>query len=154
MDNRKGPGKMKLVDKPTLPPIEEVFEKQVSGIAATVELQIRQDSRFDTLMAIRASWLRFYPEEHGEMDISYAKALAEKVRTIHEEVLSKVKAVTLEKVTADEWENPCNSIVEFEDPQDWEDVFFQSLVMSAVQPYGEAMDNLRARMIEEAGERG
>lgn len=154
MDNRKGPSKMKMVDAPELPPIKEVFEKQVAGIAATIELQIRQDSRFDTLMAIRASWLRFYPEEHDEMDIDYAKALAEKVRGFHEEVLSRVRAITLEEVTADEWENPCNSLVEFEDPGSWEDVFLQSLVMSAVQPYGEALDNLRSRMVEEGGRRG
>lgn len=154
MDNRKGPSKMRMVDAPELPPIEEVFEKQVAGIRATIEMQIRQDSRFDTLMAIRASWLRFYPNEKGEVDISYVRNLAERVREVHERVLGLVESAVIEDFVAEDWENPCNLLVEFDDPEDWEDVFFQSLLMSAVQPYGEAFDNLRSRMVEESGQRG
>lgn len=135
-----------------LPPIEDVFEKQKKGMLSTIEIQIRQDSRFDTMMAVRETYLRFYKDDK-EMDLGYAKELCAKIKEVHESVMAKAANLTLEQAVSEDWANPCDEIVDFDDPKEWSEVFEQSIVFSAVQPYGQAFDDLHGRMMEEAAKR-
>lgn len=134
-----------------LPSIEEIFENQKKGMLATIDIQLKQDSRFDTLLAIRDSCRRFYAEDVVSLD--EAKELANSVKMQHQKVREFIESMTLEQVTAEEFVNPCDALVDFDDPKSWDDVFKQSLFFSAVQPYGQSFDDLHGRMMEEVAKR-
>lgn len=135
-----------------LPPIEDVFEKQKKGMLSTIEIQIRQDSRFDTLMAIKQSCDRFFPNADS-LDLDDVKAIAEQVKLQHEKVKAIIEELELDAIIAEDFANPCDSLVDFDEPKDWRDVFEQSVFFSAIQPYGQAFDDLHGRMMEEAAKR-
>ena len=103
-------------------------------------------------MAVRETYLRFYRDEH-EMTLSYAKEMCDRVKEVHEAVMAKVANLKLEEATSEDFLNPCDELVAFDDPETWEDVFEQSVLFSAVQPYGQAFDDLHARMMDEAAKR-
>ena len=150
---KKSASQFKIADKPAQPkPIEDVFENQKKGMLATIEVQIKQDSRFDTMMAVRETYLRFYRDE-DEMTLGYAKKLCAKVKKVHEAIKAEAERLTLEQATSEDWVNPCDWLVDFDDPHEWSEVFEQSIIFSAVQPYGQAFDDLHARMMDEAAKR-
>ena len=134
-----------------LPSIEEIFDKQKKGMLATIDIQLKQDSRFDTLIAIRESNRRFYGDD--SLSLSGAIAIAAEIKDIHEEIKKIMENMTLEQITAEEFVNPCDALVDFEDPKSWDKVFKQSLIFSAVQPYGLSFDDLHGRMMEEVAKR-
>lgn len=150
---KKSASQFKIADKPAqLKPIEDVFENQKKGLLATIEVQIKQDSRFDTMMAVRETYLRFYRDEN-EMTLGYAKKLCDKIKKVHEAIKAEAERLTLEQATSEDWINPCDWLVDFDDPHEWSEVFDQSIIFSAVQPYGQAFDDLHGRMMEEAAKR-
>lgn len=150
---KKSASQFKIADKPAqLKPIEDVFENQKKGMIATIEVQIKQDSRFDTMMAVRETYLRFYRGEK-EMTLGYAKKLCAEIKKVHEAIKAEAERLTLEQATSEDWVNPCDWLVDFDDPHEWSEVFEQSIVFSAVQPYGQAFDDLHGRMMEEAAKR-
>jgi len=139
--------------KPKLPPIEKVFETQKKGMLATIEVQIKQDMRFDTLMAIKQSYDRFFPSDRDHIDINDTRAIAEQIKLQHEKIKAIIEGIELDTVTAEDFTNPCDALVDFEEPKDWRDVFEQSVFFSAIQPYGQAFDDLHGRMMEEVAKR-
>ena len=139
--------------KPKLPPIEKVFETQKKGMLATIEVQIKQDSRFDTLMAIKQSYDRFFQSDRDGIDINSTRAIAEQIKLQHEKIKAIIEEIELDAVTAEDFTNPCDALVDFEEPKDWRDVFEQSVFFSAIQPYGQAFDDLHGRMMEEVAKR-
>lgn len=139
--------------KPKLPPIEKVFETQKKGMLATIEVQIKQDSRFDTLMAIKQSYNRFFQNDRDGIDINSTRAIAEQIKLQHEKIKAIIEEIELDAVTAEDFANPCDALVDFEEPKDWRDVFEQSVFFSAIQPYGQAFDDLHGRMMEEVAKR-
>ena len=150
---QKSASKFKVADKKeALPPIEDVFEVQRKGMLATIDIQIRQDSRFDTLLAIRDSYRRFYGDDIVSLD--EAMAMAKDVKETHEAIKEIMENMTLEQMTAEDFVNPCDVLVNFEDPKCWDSVFKQSLIFSAVQPYGQSFDDLHGRMMDEVSKRG
>lgn len=150
---KKSAAQFKIADgKRELPPIEDVFENQKKGMISTIEVQIRQDSRFDTLMAIKQSHDRFFPDADG-LDLNNAKAIAVQVKLQHEKIKAIIEKIELDTVIAEDFTNPCDALVDFEEPKDWRDVFEQSVLFSAIQPYGQAFDDLHGRMMEEAAKR-
>lgn len=149
---QKSASKFKVAEKKTeLPPIEDVFEMQRKGMLATIDIQIRQDSRFDTLMAIRESCRRFYNDDVVSLD--EAMGMAADVKKTHEAIKEIMESMTLEQMTAEEFVNPCDALVDFEDPKCWDAVFKQSIIFSAVQPYGQSFDDLHGRMMDEVSKR-
>lgn len=150
---KKSAAKYEIADrKRELPPIEDVFENQKKGMLATIEVQIRQDSRFDTLMAIKQSYDRFFQDDVS-IDLNNARAIAVQVKLQHEKVKAIIEELELDAVTAENFTNPCDSLVDFNEPKDWRDVFEQSVFFSAIQPYGQAFDDLHGRMMEEVAKR-
>ena len=135
-----------------LPPIEEIFDKQKQGMLATIDIQLKQDSRFDTLLAIRDSYRRFYAEDGGCRD--EAMAMAKEVKETHEAIKEIMENMTLEQMTAEKFVNPCDALVDFEDPKSWDKVLKQSIIFAAVQPYGQSFDDLHGRMMDEVSKRG
>lgn len=151
---KKSAAKFEIADrKRELPPIEDVFEKQKKGMISTIEIQIRQDSRFDTLMAIKQSYDRFFTSDHDGIDLNSARAIAGAVMKLHEKIKEIIEKVELDAMTAEDFTNPCDALVDFDEPKDWRGVFEQSVLFSAVQPYGQAFDDLHGRMMEEAAKR-
>lgn len=134
-----------------LPPIEEIFDNQKKGMLATIDIQLKQDSRFDTLLAIRDSCRRFYADDVVSLD--EAKDLANSVKMQHQKIREIIESMTIEQITAEEFVNPCDALVDFEDPKSWDDVFKQSVFFSAVQPYGQSFDDLHGRMMDEVNKR-
>lgn len=150
---KKSAARFEIADKPKKPkPIEDVFETQRKGLLATIEVQIKQDSRFDTLMAVRDTYLRFYRDEY-EMTLYNAKEMCDRIKELHEAIKAKAEGLKLEDVVSEDFTNPCDEMVAFDDPETWEEVFEQSVLFSAVQPYGQAFDDLHGRMMEEAAKR-
>lgn len=151
--NKKSAAKYKVADggKRDLPPIEDVFENQRKGMLATIDIQIKQDSRFDTLLAIRESSRHFY--EDDTMSIHEAIAMAAEIKKTHEAIKEIMETMTIGQMTTEDFVNPCDVLVDFEDPKCWDSVFKQSLIFSAVQPYGQSFDDLHGRMLEEAAKR-
>ena len=150
---KKSAASFKLADnaKKNLPPIEDVFEIQRKGMLATIDIQIKQDSRFDTLLSIRESNRRFYNDD--SLSIAGAIAMAAEIKGIHEEIKKIMETMTIGQMTTEEFENPCDKLVTFDDPKSWDAVFKQSIIFSAVQPYGQAFDDLHGRMLEEVAKR-
>lgn len=157
---KKGPSKMKLVDgdkgkRKDQVTLEKVFETQREGILATLEVQIRQDLRFDTLMGIREAWHQFHfdaPATEGP-SFDYVRNIAMDILVIHEKIKDEVLSMTLEQFSSEDWENPADKYVEFEATKDWEDVFYQSMIFSGVQPYGRSFDDVRSRVMKELRDR-
>ena len=153
MATNKSASKLKLSDPAKKAPyrgpsLEKMLEDARVTMRTQIEIQVRQDSRFDTLMAIREAWHRFnYDRMEDHADIGYARRMAAKVRDLHELVGKAVKAMTVEYMTADEWENPCDELVEFDDPETWQDVLDQSILFSAIQPYGQHFDDVREQLM-------
>lgn len=151
---KKSAAKFEVAGKKlTLPPIEKVFETQKEGMLATIDIQIKQDSRFDTLMALRQSYERFFSVEEDTITINEARELAGRVTMQHKKVRDIIESMTLEQMTAEDFTNPCDALVDFDEADDWRDVFEQSVFFSAIQPYGQAFDDLHGRMIEEVAKR-
>lgn len=153
MATNKSASKLKLSDPAKKAPyrgpsLEKMLEDARVTMRTQIKIQMKQDSRFDTLMAIREAWHRFNydrPEEHA--DIEYARDMAAKVRDLHELVGKAVEAMTVEYMTADEWDNPCDELVSFDDPESWQDVLDQSILFSAIQPYGQHFDDVREQLM-------
>lgn len=139
--------------KPKLQPIEDVFENQKKGMLATIEVQIKQDSRFDTLMAMRQSYERFFSVEEDTITLDEARNLANGVMMQHKKIREFIESMTLEQVTTEDFTNPCDTLIDFDEPKNWRDVFEQSVFFSAIQPYGQAFDDLHGRMMDEAAKR-
>lgn len=135
--------------------LEEIFETQRLGILATLEVQLNQDLRFDTLMGIREAWQRFHfdraPEEAPDFD--YVRNIAADVREAHMKIQDAVNAMTLAQFTAENWVNPADELVKFDEPKEWEDVFYQSVIFSGVMPYGQSFDDVRSRVMKELRDR-
>lgn len=158
--DKKGPSKMKVVDgdrgkRKDKESLEKMFETQRQGILATLEVQLNQDLRFDTLMGIREAWQRFHfdraPEEAPSFD--YVRNIANDVREAHLKIQDAVNGMTLGQFTAEDWVNPADALVEFDEPKEWEDVFYQSVIFSGVMPYGQSFDDVRSRVMKELRDR-
>lgn len=150
---KKSAAQFEIADrKRELPPIEDVFENQKKGMLSTIEVQIRQDSRFDTLMAIKQSYDRFF-QDADSLDLNNARAIAVQVKLQHKKIKAIIEELDLDSITAEDFVNPCDSLVDFNEPKDWRDVFEQSVFFSAIQPYGQAFDDFHGRMMEEAAKR-
>lgn len=152
---KKSAAQFKVADKAkSLPAIEDVFANQKQGLLATLDVQLKQDDRFDTLLSIRESYHRFhFDATEADIDLTEVKALAAKVKDIHQKLRDMVEQLTLEGLTAETYANPCDELVAFEEPADWAGVFEQTVLFSAVQPYGQSFDDLRNRMVEEVAKR-
>lgn len=157
---KKGPSKMKLVDgdkgkRKDQETMEQMFEAQRQGILATLEVQLKQDLRFDTLLGIREAWQRFHfdrqPEETPDFD--YVRNIANDVRETHLKIQDAVYSMTLEQFSSEDWVNPADALVEFDEPKEWEDVFYQSVIFSGVMPYGQSFDDVRGRVMKELKDR-
>lgn len=157
---KKGPSKMKLVDgdkgkRKDQETMEQMFEAQRQGILATLEVQLKQDLRFDTLLGIREAWQRFHfdrlPEEAP--DFEYVRNIANDVREAHLKIQDAVYSMTLEQFSSEDWVNPADALVEFDEPKEWEDVFYQSVIFSGVMPYGQSFDDVRSRVMKELKDR-
>jgi len=158
--DKKGPSKMKVVegdkgrrkDRETL---EKMFETQRQGILATLEVQLNQDLRFDTLMGIREAWHQFYFDASATEgpSLDYVRGIASDIKDIHEKIKDDVLSMTLEQFGSEDWENPADRYVEFGDVRDWEDAFYQSMIFSGVQPYGRSFDDVRSRVMKELSDR-
>ena len=157
---RKGPSKMKMVDgdkgkRKDRASMEEMFETQRQGILATLEVQLNQDLRFDTLMGIREAWHQFHfdaPATEGP-SFDYVRNIASDIKVIHERIRDAVLSMTLEQFSSEDWVNPADEYVEFDETKDWEDVFYQSMIFSGVQPYGRSFDDVRSRVMKELRDR-
>lgn len=158
--NKKGPSKMKMVEgdkgkRKDRASMEEMFETQRQGILATLDVQLNQDLRFDTLMGIREAWHQFHfdaPATEGP-SFDYVRNIASDIKEIHESIKADVESMTLEQFGAEDWVNPADKYVEFGETKDWEDVFYQSMIFSGVQPYGRSFDDVRSRVMKELRDR-
>lgn len=157
---KKGPSKMKMIDgdkgkRKDRASMEEMFETQRQGILATLEVQLNQDLRFDTLMGIREAWHQFHfdaPATEGP-SFDYVLNIASDIKAIHERIRDEVVSMTLEQFSSEDWVNPADKYVEFDETKDWEDVFYQSMIFSGVQPYGRSFDDVRSRVMKELRDR-
>lgn len=151
MGNNKRTASMKVVngDKGKAS-IEDMFENARKSLRSTLEMNVRQDERFDTLYSIRETCHRFYFDRPTEAPaFEFACDIAQDVKETHEKLIEIVDKMTLDQFKEEQFDNPANALVEFRVPEDWEDVLYQSIVFAAVQPYGEQFDTIHGRIMEE-----
>lgn len=149
--NKKSAASMKVVEgDKSKADVEKAFENQRTATLSTLEVQLQQDTRFDTLMGIREAWHAFHfdaPATEGP-SFDYVRNIASDIKGVHEEIKKIAETMTLEQFSGAEWVNPADQFVSFPDPEDWEDVFYQSMIFSGVQPYGRTFDDIRSRVME------
>lgn len=132
--------------------IETIFNKQKAGLIASLEIGMNGSRSWRTLLDIKS----LYHSVTGEDLEDFDKVLdaADKVRSMYQYTIDIVKFVTLNdmaliNVDDDDFKNPVNELVEFDDPKSWNDVFDQALMYQTAYVAGSGIEQIRARLISE-----
>lgn len=133
--------------------IEEIFENQKAGLVANLEIAVNGARSWKVLLDIKSLHHSVTGENLDDFD--QVLDAADKVRSMYERTLNAVKALSFGDMALsdeDAFENPVNEIVEFADPESWEDVFEQALMYQTASVAGSGIEQIRARLISEMGE--
>lgn len=159
MAQKKSAAKLKVVD-----PKEELTEEQMVEqlqkilddakltIDKSIAIQIDQTMRFDNLLAIHDSFIRF---GFDECRIDKARSVAARMKVVLADIQVVVAELDLDIMAAKEYVNPIDRFVpETEEDDEWDEVLTDALVFSAIRPWGENLDNVHQRLIAKAYEIG
>lgn len=131
--------------------IEKIFNRQKDGLIAQLEIVKNHAHSWNTLLNIKS----LYHTVTGEDLTDFDKVLkaADEVEAMYESTLNIVKNTGFGAMamgdTDCEFKNPIEEVVEFNDPESWEDVFHQALLHDAAAVAGSGIEQIRARLISE-----
>lgn len=134
--------------------IEKIFNRQKTGLIANLEMAKNQAHSWSPLLHIKS----LYHTVTGEDITDFDKVLkaADEVEAMYESTLNIVKNTGFGAMalgdTDCEFKNPIDEVVEFNDPESWEDVFHQALLHEAAAVAGSGIEQIRARLISEMEE--
>lgn len=134
--------------------IEKIFNRQKDGLIAQLEIAKNHAHSWNTLLNIKS----LYHTVTGEDLTDFDKVLkaADEVEAMYESTLNIVKNTGFGAMamgdTDCEFKNPIEEVVEFNDPESWEDVFHQALLHEAAAAAGNGIEQIRARLISEMEE--
>ena len=131
--------------------IEKIFNRQKAGLIANLEIAKNHAHAWNKLLDIK----RIYHAVTGEDLTDFNKVLkaADEAAAMYESTLNIVKNMGFSVMalgdTDCEFKNPVDEVVEFNDPESWEDVFHQALLHDAAATAGSGIEQIRARLISE-----
>lgn len=134
--------------------IEKIFNRQKAGLIANLEMAKNQAHSWSPLLHIKS----LYHTVTGEDLTDFDKVLkaADEAAAMYESTLDIVKNTGFGAMalgdTDCEFKNPIDEVVEFDDPESWEDVFHQALLHEAASVAGNGIEQIRARLISEMEE--
>lgn len=134
--------------------IEKIFNRQKAGLIANLEMAKSHAHAWNKLLDIK----RIYHAVTGEDLTDFDKVLkaADEAAAMYESTLNIVKNTGFGAMalgdTDCEFKNPIDEVVEFNDPESWEDVFHQALLHEAAAAAGNGIEQIRARLISEMEE--
>lgn len=134
--------------------IEKIFNRQKAGLIANLEIAKNHAHSWNTLLDIKHLYHAVTDKDLTDFD-KVLKA-ADDVEAIYENTLNIVKNMGFDVMalgdTNCEFKNPIDEVVEFNDPESWEDVFHQALLNEAAAIAGNGIEKIRARLISERDE--
>lgn len=131
--------------------IEKIFNRQKAGLIANLEIAKNHAHAWNKLLDIKS----IYHAVTGEDLTDFDKVLkaADEAAAMYESTLNIVKNTDFGAMalgdTDCEFKNPIEEVVEFNDPESWEDVFHQALLHEAAATAGNGIEQIRARLISE-----
>lgn len=131
--------------------IEKIFNRQKAGLIANLEIAKNRAHSWNTLLDIKS----LYHAVTGKDLTDFDKVLkaADEAEAMYESTLNIVKDMDFGVMamgdTDCEFKNPIDEVVEFNDPESWEDVFHQALLNEAAAIAGNGIEQIRARLISE-----
>lgn len=135
---------------------EEYFDEAKSGLLAIVDSYDRNAARPDNVVSDLVSIKEILVTE--KPDINLALKMVSMRKEIYKEVALRLEAMTFEKITAEEWDDPFSDLLEYVDldPGAPELVVFDDLMcklarFDAVRPFGEKVEQLRMTLLEKIG---
>lgn len=131
--------------------IEKIFNRQKTGLIANLEIAKNRAHSWNTLLDIKHLYHAVTDKDLTDFD-KVLKA-ADEVEAMYESTLNIVKNTGFGAMalgdTDCEFKNPIDEVVEFNDPESWEDVFHQALLNEAAAIAGNGIEQIRARLISE-----
>lgn len=159
MAQKKSAAKLKIADeKPELTEeqmvgqLQKIMDDAKLAIDKSISIQIDQTMRFDNLLAIHDSFIRF---GFDECRIGKARPIAARMKRVLVEIQAVVADLGLDAMAAKEYANPIDGYVpETGEDDGWEEILADALVFSAIRPWGESLDNLHQQLVTKAYEIG
>lgn len=159
MAQKKSAAKLKVVDtkaelteEQMAEQLQKILDDAKLAIDKSIYIQIEQAMRFDSLLAIHDSFIRFGFES---CSIIKARSVAGRMKDILADIQAVVAELTLDAMAAKDYANPIDSFVPETDEDDgWEEILEDALVFSAIRPWGENLDNVHQQLITKAYEIG
>ena len=159
MAQKKSAAKLKVVDAKTelteeqmVEQLQKILDDAKLAIDKSISIQIDQTMRFDSLLAIHDSFIRFGFEE---CHIDKARRVALRMKYVLADIQAVVADLGLDAMAAKEYTNPIDRFVpETEEDDEWDEVLTDALVFSAIRPWGENLDNVHQQLITKAYEIG
>lgn len=155
---KKSAAKLQIAEKPKAMTDEEkaeIMEKELAtaktAVLASLEIQINQCERFDSLLAIHDSYARFGIDG---LSIMKATEIAEKMKAILIEVRDIIEKISLIEMVVKDFTNPIDKFVPSERRGTWDEVLEDAMMFSAIRPWGEQMDTLHGQLLMKAEEIG
>lgn len=159
MAQKKSAAKLKVVDaepkmteEQMVGQLQKIMDDAKLAIDKSISIQIEQTMRFDNLLAIHDSFIRF---GFDECRIEKARSVAARMKHVLADVQATVAGLGLDAMAAKEYANPIDGYVpETEKDDGWEEILADALVFSAIRPWGESLDNLHQQLVTKAYEIG
>lgn len=143
---------VELTEEQMVEQLQKILDDAKLAIDKSISIQIDQTMRFDNLLAIHDSFIRFGFES---CSIDKARSVADRMKHVLADIQVVVAELGLDAMAAKEYANPIDAYVpETEDDDDWEEVLADALVFSAIRPWGENLDNIHQQLITKAYEIG
>ena len=144
--------KVELTEEQMNEQLQKILDDAKLAIDKSISIQIEQTMRFDNLLAIHDSFIRF---GFDECRIDKARSVANRMRHVLADIQVVVAGLGLDAMAAKEYVNPIDGYVpKTEEDDGWEEVLADALVFSAIRPWGENLDNLHQQLITKAYEIG
>lgn len=144
--------KAELTEEQMVERLQKILDDAKLTIDKSISIQIDQTMRFDNLLAIHDSFIRFGFES---CDIDKARSIASRMKCVLADIQVVIAGLDLDTAAAKEYVNPIDRFVpETDEDDDWEEILADALVFSAIRPWGENLDNVHQQLIAKAYEIG
>lgn len=134
--------------------LSEEFEQIRTVILDNMKIHIDQCERFDNLLAIHDSYVRFGFEA---VTVPTAAGVATDMKALLVKVRDRVSKIALEEMLDRDFENPLDEFVpktDVSDGTEWIDILNDAIMFSAIKPWGSEIDNAHGKMVQSAYEIG
>lgn len=144
--------KAELTEEQMVERLQKILDDAKLAIDKSISIQIDQAMRFDNLLAIHDSFIRFGFEEYH---IDRARLVALTMKDVLADIQAVVADLGLDEMVVKEYTNPIDRFVpETEEDDEWDEVLADALVFSAIRPWGENLDNVHQQLVAKAYEIG